>query len=295
MLPGATRAARCSPLGGTPQLELARCVVSSAPASSAPHNECTLTELRFLERSPDIRLAYHRTPGRSPGVVFIHGFMSDMTGTKATAVEALCRERGQAFLRFDCRGHGRSSEAFEAGTIGKWAEDAIAVLDALTAGPQVLVGSSMGGWLMVLTALARPERIAGMVGIAAAPDFVQDLWAALPAEARREIEAGRPFRTPSAYRPEPYCITPALIADGFERLVLERPIPFAGPVRLLHGMRDADVPWRKSLALAEALTTPDVELHLIKDGEHRLSREQDLERLCQVVAGVCDRLERSGG
>lgn len=231
-----------------------------------------------------VSIAYHRTPGKSPGVVFLGGFMSDMTGSKATTLEAFCSTRGHAFLRFDYRGHGASSGRFEDGTIGLWAEDALAAFDRLTEGPQILVGSSMGGWIALLTALQRRDRIAGLVGIAAAPDFTEDLlWAALPADRREALSRDGVIHVPSEYSERPYSITWKLIEDGRRHLLLRSPIDLACPVRLLHGMRDPDVPWQRSLRLADKLATPDVRVVLVKDGDHRLSREQDLKLLCRTV------------
>ncbi len=231
-----------------------------------------------------VSIAYHRTPGKSPGVVFLGGFMSDMTGSKATTLEAFCRARGQAFLRFDYRGHGASSGRFEDGTIGLWADDALTAFDALTEGPQVLVGSSMGGWVALLTALKRRDRIAGLVGIAAAPDFTEDLlWPALSPEQRAAISRDGLIRLPSQYSERPYSITLKLIEDGRRHLLMRGPLDLTCPVRLLHGMRDPDVPWRRSLELADKLAATDVRVELIKDGDHRLSREQDLKLLCRAV------------
>src|SRR5690606_6235599 len=250
---------------------------------------------RILARPDGSAIAYHRLPEREgtprrPGVVFLGGFASDMTGTKATALEAFCRARGQAFLRFDYTGHGQSSGAFEEGTIGRWTADALAALDELTAGPQILVGSSMGGWIMLLVALARPERLAGLVGIAAAPDFTEDLvWAALTPEERETLLRDGAVRRPSAYDPEPYPFTRALIEEGRNHLLLRAPIDITCPVRLLQGMRDPDVPWQTALRLTERLTGDDVHLLLIKDGDHRLSRPANLDRLFAAVA------ELSGG
>ncbi|MGE0726109.1 MAG: alpha/beta fold hydrolase [Alphaproteobacteria bacterium] len=193
------------------------------------------------------RLAYARTPGRGPGIVFLGGFMSDMTGTKAVALERHCRERGRAFLRFDYRGHGASTGAFADGTIGAWAGDAVAAIDALTEGPQLLVGSSMGGWLMVLAALARPARVAGLVGIAAAPDFTDDLmWDEMPEPVRRALLRDGVWHEPSQYSETPYPITLRLIEEGRQHFVLRAAIPLSCPVRLLHGVEDRDVPWTQS-------------------------------------------------
>lgn len=233
-------------------------------------------------------IAWRHTPAapgvRGPGVMFLGGFMSDMTGTKAVALERWAVERGVAYTRFDYRGHGDSGGRFDDGTIGAWAGDAVAVLDAVTAGPQILVGSSMGGWMMVLAALRRPERVAGLVGIASAPDFTEDLiWNGIGEEVRGTlVREGRWYR-PSAYFADPKPITLALIEDGREHLVLRASIPFTGPVRLLHGQEDRDVPWNTSLRLSAALTSADVWLTLVKDGDHRLSRDADIALLCRTV------------
>lgn len=209
-----------------------------------------------------------------------------MTGTKAQALDGFCAARGLAYLRFDPFGHGASSGDVLAGTIGRWAADAIAVLDRLTEGPQILVGSSMGAWLMLLAARARPERIAALLGIAAAPDFTEDLmWGAMaPAEQRALEEQGR-LAVPSRYGDD-YAIPFGLISEARAHLLLRGPLALDRPVRLLHGMADADVPWETSLRLAEALTGGDVRLTLIKDGDHRLSRPQDLALLEAELEGL---------
>ncbi|HSK39115.1 MAG TPA: alpha/beta hydrolase [Arenibaculum sp.] len=241
----------------------------------------------------DATIAFRRTQrrdgGSGPGVVFLGGYKSDMTGTKAMELERFLSARGTAYVRFDYQGHGASSGRFEDGNIGLWADDAIAVLDRLTEGPQVLVGSSMGGWIMLLAALARPGRVAGLVGIAAAPDFTEDLiWQRLDEDERRRIMEEGEIREPSEYG-EPLVYTRALIEDGRRRLLLRDTIALDCPVRLLQGMRDPDVPWRTSLTLAERLRTEDVGITLVKDGDHRLSRPQDLELLCRTLGGMLDR------
>ena len=219
-----------------------------------------------------------------PGIVFLGGFRSDMTGTKARFLEDYCRRRGRAYLRFDYFGHGQSSGDFALGTIGRWREDAIAVIHSLTEGPQILVGSSMGGWIMLLAALARRERIAALVGIAPAPDFTQELLPArLTPEQRREIGEKGAVVLPSDYDPAGYLYTRALIEDGRQHLLLGAPIPLDVPVRLLHGLRDESVPWQLSVRLAERLTGRDVVVALIKDGDHRLSTEADLARLARTL------------
>ncbi|WP_235830191.1 alpha/beta fold hydrolase [Algihabitans albus] len=247
----------------------------------------------FLERKGGHRLAYHKTDGETPGVVFLSGYMSDMTGTKATWLEGQCRARGQAFLRFDYLGHGQASGAFEDGTIGRWTADTVAALDALTKGPQILVGSSMGGWLMLLAALARPDRIAGLVGIAAAPDFTEELmWRRFSPEIRATLARDGLYREPSPYGDQPYTITRRLIEEGRDHLLLGSAIPLACPVRLLHGMADPDVPYQMSLRLAEALASEDVEVSLVKDGDHRMSAPEDLLRLGETLRALSERLSR---
>jgi len=233
-------------------------------------------------------IAYRRLASRAgdarPGIVFLSGFASDMTGTKAAALAAWAETRGHAFLRFDYSGHGRSSGAFRDGTIGRWTADALAVLDALTKGPQILVGSSMGGWIMLLAALARAGRVAGLVGIAAAPDFTEDLmWEAMPPAMRARLLADGVVFEPSQYQDAPLAISRALIEDGRRHLLLRGPIDIRCPARLLHGMADPDVPWETSVRLAERLATADVTVTLIKDGDHRLSREEDLQRVFAAV------------
>src|SRR5690348_11986124 len=206
----------------------------STPTAAQPDRP-----LAILACEDGATIAYHRRTGRSPGIIFLGGFMSDMTGTKARTLDAFCIARGQAYLRFDYFGHGASSGAFKDATVGRWKDDAIAVLDALTEGPQVLVGSSIGGWIMLLAALARPERVQALVGIAAAPDATEDLmWAELTAEQRATMLRDGFLRLPSAYSPEGYIYTRALIEDGRRHLVMRSPIPLACQVRLLHGMRD---------------------------------------------------------
>jgi pimeloyl-ACP methyl ester carboxylesterase len=213
-----------------------------------------------------------------------------MTGIKATALEAHCRARGQAYLRFDYLGHGQSSGRFEDGSIGRWAEDALAVIDELSDGPQVVVGSSMGGWLMLLTALQRPERIRGLLGIASAPDFTEELLVpSLGEDAQAALASAGVWHRPSAYGPDPYPITRAFLDEAKRHLVLGRRHPIDCPVRLVHGMADPDVPFVYSLALAEAVSAADVAIGLIKDGDHRLSRETDIARICRTLDELLDR------
>jgi pimeloyl-ACP methyl ester carboxylesterase len=207
-----------------------------------------------------------------------------MTGTKASFLEGYCRSREHAFVRFDYFGHGGSSGEVALGTIGRWADDAVAVLDALTEGPQIIVGSSMGGWVMLLAALARPERVQALVGIAAAPDFTEDLvWPRLDARQQRECRETGSVTLPSKYDPSGYTYALGLFEDGRRHLVMRDEIPLLCPVRLLHGMFDDGVPWRTSLCLAEHLASRDVVVILVKEGDHRLSKEADLARLTATL------------
>ena len=239
--------------------------------------------IKLFERPGLPSLAYCATAGTGPGIVFLGGFGSDMTGTKATALEAAATRRGNAFLRLDYSGHGRSEGRFIDGSVSDWFADALAVFDAMTEGPQIVVGSSMGGWIALLLARARPERVKALVGIAAAPDFTQRLLSSELTESQRQtlLSNGVLYR-PSDYG-DPMPITRRLVEDGANHLLLDAQIPFIGPVRLLHGQRDPDVPWQLALRIAERLESDDVRVTLIKDGDHRLSRPQDLALLIGTV------------
>ncbi len=210
-----------------------------------------------------------------------------MTGDKATAIAAFCAARSQACLRLDYSGHGASGGRFEDGTIGRWTNDALFLIERLTTGPLVLIGSSMGGWIALLLALRLPHRIAGLIGIAAAPDFTETM----PAGARAAIERDGILRLPSRYGGE-QIFTRALLQDGRRHLVFGAPIPIACPVRLLQGQRDPDVPWPTALRLAEHLQAEDVRVTLIKDGDHRLSRPQDIALLAETLGAL---LGQNGG
>ena len=243
----------------------------------------TVQHVGETDRGDGVALAWVRTPGRGPTAVFLPGYRSDMTGTKALGAEAFCAKHEMACLRLDYSGHGASGGAFSDGTIGRWTDDALTLIDRVTEGPLVLVGSSMGGWIALLAALARPERIAGLIGIAAAPDFTEELmWHAMMPDERARLERDGVLHVPSQYG-DPTPVTAALIADGRTRLLLDRPIPLQCPVRLLHGQRDPDVPWRTALRLAERLESDDVQITLIKDGDHRLSRPSDLALLDRAL------------
>jgi len=239
-----------------------------------------------LDRRDGVELAWIRHAGATPTVVFLPGFRSDMTGEKATALAAFCVGRGQAMLRFDYSGHGASAGRFEDGTITRWTDDALAVIDRLTEGGLILIGSSMGGWIALLAALARRDRVAGLIGIAAAPDFTEALmWQAMRFEDRATLMREGVLHMPSQYG-DPYPITRALIEDGRARRLLDGPIDIHCQVRLLHGQADPDVPWEMALRTAEQVAAPDVQVILVKDGDHRLSRPRDLALLCRTLAGL---------
>ncbi len=244
---------------------------------------------QILTRPDGATIAYRKSPGKSPGVMFLGGFRSDMTGTKATALEAMCRERKRAFVRFDYFGHGESSGDFTDGTIGRWAEDAFAVLEEVCEGPQVLVGSSMGGWIMLLAALACPLRVAALVGIAAAPDFTETLmWERYGPEIRQSLERDGIYYEPSDYDDGPNPITMKLITEARTHLLLDRSIAVHCPVRLIHGRRDEAVPWGHALLIRDALLADRVTVTLVKDGDHRLSRDNDLRLIGRIVDAMCE-------
>ena len=236
-----------------------------------------------LNRGDGVELAWERLSGTGPTIVFLPGFKSDMGGSKALDLAAFCAERGHAMLRFDYSGHGASGGRFEDGTIGRWTADALAVIDRLTTGNMLLAGSSMGGWIALLAALARPDRVAGLVGIAAAPDFTELLmWEAMSPAERATLKHDGVLFVPSQYD-EPYPVTWQLIEEGRKHLLLHAPIQLDCPVRLLQGQQDPDVPWELSLRLAAAISGPDVRVTLVKDGDHRLSRPEDLALLRRTL------------
>lgn len=240
---------------------------------------------KILELSDGSQLAYVQHAGRLPGVVFLGGFMADMGGTKAQFLDNFCRQRGQAFLRFDYFGHGESSGSLIDGSIGRWKKDVISVLESLTEGPQIVVGSSMGGWLMLLAALDKPEKVKALVGIASAPDFVKPLvWDRLDPQQRQDIETKGVSYIPSPFQEKPYPITKQLIEDGQKHELLSAAIPIHCPVRLLHGLQDKEVPCSFSIKMMENIASNDVRLTLLKGGDHRLNSEEYLNLLGSTVA-----------
>ncbi|WCL54663.1 alpha/beta fold hydrolase [Gimibacter soli] len=249
-----------------------------------------MTKPAFLTTPHGTRIAYHRTHGAGPGIVFLGGFMSDMEGSKALALEAWAKAEGRAFLRFDYQGHGQSDGAFADGTIGLWARDALAALDTLTEGPQLLVGSSMGGWIALKLAKARPGRVRGMVGVAAAPDFTPRMWADLTAEQQAAITEKGFVDVPTQYGDTPYRLTRALFEDGWRERVMGSPLHLDIPVRLIQGTADPDVPWAGTLDIARGIRGGDVEIILVPEGDHRLSTDRDLKRLVRITREVADGL-----
>jgi len=263
----------------------------------------------FIKTEDGTKLAFRATaathPGAGPGIVFLGGFMSDMTGQKATVLESWAQKSGRGFLRLDYSGHGASGGAFRDGTIGRWLSDAITVIRHVgttvdgMGSDLVLVGSSMGGWIATRVAqeLAQPDsnlRVSGLVTIAAAADFTEELLPnRMGPEALAQIRDTGMFEAPSQYASGPYVITRDLLEEGRNHLVLTGKLSLDIPVRLIHGSADPDVPWTQSQKLMEALTSPDVELLIVKDGDHRLSEPADLNRMIHVVAGLCDQLSTS--
>ena len=237
----------------------------------------------FLERPDGTRLAWRAVAGAGPAVVWLGGFRSDMAGTKAQALADWALAAGRAYVRFDYFGHGESDGDFAQGTITRWREDALGVLEALTEGPVVLVGSSMGGWIACLAAMAAPEQVAALVLIAPAPDFTEKLMAPeMDAEAKAQMARTGVWLRPSDYG-DPYPISRELLEDGARWSILDGPVNVTAPTRILQGGADPDVPWRHALALAQSLKTEDVVFTLIKDGDHRLSRPADIARLIAAL------------
>lgn len=240
----------------------------------------------FLDRPGGERLAWRRVAGRGPTVVWLGGFRSDMAGTKAQALADWALAAGRAYLRFDYFAHGESSGDFAKGTITRWRDDALAVLEELVEGPAVLVGSSMGGWIACLAALAHPAQVAAMVLVAPAPDFTEKLMSpGIPPEGLTDLDAEGVWYRPSLYG-DPYPITRSLLEDGARWSILDAEIPIEVPVRVLQGGEDPDVPWRHALELAQAIKSRDLVFTLVKDGDHRLSRPEDIARLIAAVEEV---------
>ena len=241
--------------------------------------------MQTLKRADNETLAYTKieAPANKPTLVWLSGFNSDMSGSKALAVKDWAEANGFGYLAFDYFGHGQSSGAFKDGTISRWREDCLTAIDELTSGDLILIGSSMGGWMALLSALARKDRVQGMVLIAPAPDFTEKLlWKELSGAAQEAIAHDGFWMRPTDYG-EPYPITRELISDGKTWSILDGPIDLSVPVTILQGKMDPDVPWTHALKVQEKIVSPDCVFHLIKDGEHRLSRDEDIKRLLLEV------------
>jgi pimeloyl-ACP methyl ester carboxylesterase len=247
----------------------------------------TVSNIQHLDAGGGRRLAYRYREGRGPTILFLPGYMSDMEGGKATALDAWAEANGRAMLRFDYGGCGASSGDFAAQTLGGWRDDAVLMMDAVAEGPVVLVGSSMGGWLMLLAALAWPERVAGLVGIAPAPDFTS--WG-FTADQKMTILRDGKLERPSGYGDQPYITHRAFWESGEALRLLHADIDLGCPVRILHGQADADVPWAWSLELMKRLRSADVQATFVKDGDHRLSRPRDIALLIATVNGLLEAL-----
>lgn len=241
--------------------------------------------LSFLDRADAPALAYHALPGNDMGVVFLTGFRSDMTGTKAAYLAAWCAAQNRACLRFDYSGHGQSGGRFEDGTIGTWTQDALDMIDSSTAGPLILVGSSMGGWIAFLAALARPDRIAGIVGLAATPDFTREIPKRMNDSQKSQMEKDGYFLLANDYD-APYPISQRFLEEGEAHILLDKKIDIACPVRLIQGMKDSDVPWQTAHRIKNALASNDVVVHLRENGDHRLSTSDDLALMIQMIEEV---------
>ena len=246
-----------------------------------------MTDIQQFDAGGGRRLAYRLLEGRGPAIVFLPGYMSDMDGTKALALDAWAQGQGRAMLRFDYGGCGASEGDFEAQSLAAWRDDTLTMIDAFTEGPVLLVGSSMGGWLMLLAALAWPERVAGLVGIAPAPDFTS--WGFTQDQKMTILQQGK-LEEPSAYSDQPYVTTRTFWESGESLRLLHADIDIACPVRILHGQADADVPWAWSLELMKRLRSADVQATFVKDGDHRLSREADIALLIATVNGLLEAL-----
>lgn len=238
----------------------------------------------FLDQEDRPRIAYHATDGRGPAIVFLPGYASDMTGTKALGIERWAVDEGRAFVRFDYAGCGASGGAFEEQSLAHWVGDALLVIDRLTAGPVVLVGSSMGGWIMLLAALARAQRVCGIVGIAPAPDFTD--WGFTQEQKMILLSEGR-IAEPSPYSDGPTVTTRRFWQSGEANRVAHGPIAIDVPARIVQGQADPDVPWARAIDLAAKLQSRDVQTWLIKDGDHRLSRPQDIALILRAIEDVC--------
>jgi esterase/lipase len=248
-------------------------------------------DVRYLQRAGRPEIAYVHSPAaqggeKHPMVMFLGGYRSDMSGTKATYLEEQCRARGQGYLRFDYSGHGMSGGIFAQGTIGAWKQDALDILDHITREPVVLVGSSMGGWMALLVAQARAGMIHALVGIAAAPDFTESIYASLNAAQKAEFMQAGKLAVANDYSAEPYAYTKQFYEEAKEHLLLDKSHTIDFPLRLIQGMRDKDVKWETAVKIQKTFRSDESDVIFIEDGDHRLSRPEDLEIIDKEVRSV---------
>ncbi|XP_063810849.1 palmitoyl-protein thioesterase ABHD10, mitochondrial [Pseudophryne corroboree] len=286
-------------LGGSRTWALALCTRGAAPLKPKVTMHlpaCRLkSSIQYLSRQDLPKLAYQKLKGKSPGVIFLPGYASDMNGQKALALEDFCKSLGHAFIRFDYSGCGSSEGDMKECTIGKWKKDVLSILDNLSEGPQILVGSSMGGWLMLLAALARPEKIAALVGVAPAADHFVTVFNQLPLEEKKAVEEKGELSLPSKYSEEGFYKIPySFIKEAENHCILNSPIPITSPVRLIHGMKDEDVPWHVSLKIADCVLSTDVDVILRKHGQHRMSEKDDMKLLVYTIDDLIDKLTTLG-
>lgn len=246
---------------------------------SSDEHEREQMSYSILKRSGKPSLAYNFTEGKAPYVVFLGGFASDMEGKKALFLEEFCKETERGFLRFDYSGHGSSEGDFEEGTIGKWLSDALAVIETLGDIPLILIGSSMGGWISMLTCERLSEQVKGLICLAAAPDFTEEIYMADPEACKREFAEKGWYALSHDYSDEPYKITKELIEDGKNHLILKRKRNYGIPVTLIQGMKDADVPWPSVLKVRQSMSDKNIDVLLLQEADHRLSRPEDLETI----------------
>ncbi|XP_006217384.3 palmitoyl-protein thioesterase ABHD10, mitochondrial [Vicugna pacos] len=249
------------------------------------------SSVSFLSR-PDLpNLAYKRLKGKSPGIIFIPGYISNMNGTKALAIEEFCKSLGHACIRFDYSGLGNSDGNLEECTVGKWRKDVLSVIDELAVGPQILVGSSLGGWLMLHAAIARPQKVVALIGIAAAVDSLVTQFNQLPIETKKEIEMKGVWSMPSKYSEEGvYRVQYSVVKEAEHHCLLHSPIPVSCPVRLLHGMKDDIIPWQTSVQVADRIVSTDVDVILRKHSDHRMKEKADLQLLVYTIDDLIDKL-----
>lgn len=249
------------------------------------------SSVQYASRPNLPKLAYQRVKGKSPGVVFLPGYGSNMSGQKAEALQDFCKSLGHSYLRFDYTGHGASEGIFSEGTIGTWKKDVLFILDEVAEGPQILVGSGMGGWLMLLAAIARPEKTKALVGISTAADHFVTAFKSLPLEARKEFEDNGMWTIPTKSNDEGvYTVSMDFLKEAENHCILQSPIPVTCPVRLIHGLKDEDVPWHISMQVAERVLSTDVDIILRRHGQHRMAEKDDIKLMVYTIDDLIDKL-----